>query len=464
MNNAESDAFVFFGATGDLAYKKIFPALYAMVRRGGFQIPIIGMARAGWSLDKLKARARDSVQQNGDFDEQSFAKLAGLLRYVDGDYTAPDTFAKLKSALGLAKSPIHYLAIPPSMFASVVQGLQKCGCAGNGARVIVEKPFGRDLASAQALDQTLHEVFDESSIFRIDHYLGKEAVQNILYFRFANTFLEPIWNREYIRDIQITMAENFGVQGRGAFYEEVGAIRDVVQNHLLQVVALLAMDAPAGRDPQTLQAEKLRIFRAMRPLDPKEVVRGQFRGYRDEKGVAKDSQVETFAALHLHIDTWRWADVPFYIRAGKNLPIAATEVSVTLKRPPLAIFDPSDLMPSNYFRLRLSPEVVIGEGALVKLNGEDMRGEPVELIARHNTQAEMSPYERLLGDAVRGDTSLFTQDDSVEAAWRVVDPVLKGGLPVIEYEPGTWGPAAATAIVDGGEVWHDPQIEKSAPC
>jgi glucose-6-phosphate 1-dehydrogenase len=459
----ESDAFVFFGATGDLAYKKIFPALYAMVRRGGFHIPIIGMARAGWNLDKLKERARDSVQKSGDYDEQSFAKLAALLRYVDGDYGDAETFSKLKQTLGLAKSPIHYLAIPPSMFASVVQGLQKCGCAQN-ARVIVEKPFGRDLASAQALDRTLHEVFDESSIFRIDHYLGKEAVQNILYFRFANTFLEPIWNREYIRDIQITMAEDFGVQDRGAFYEEVGAIRDVVQNHLLQVVTLLAMDAPVGHEPQTMQAEKLRIFRAMRPLDPQEVVRGQFRGYRAENGVAKDSQVETFAAVHLHIDTWRWADVPFYIRAGKNLPITATEVRVTLKRPPLAIFDPSDKMPANYFRLRLSPEVVIGEGALAKLNGEDMRGEPVELIARHNTQEEKSPYERLLGDAVRGDTSLFTQDDSVEAAWRVVDPVLKGGLPVIEYEPGTWGPEAAGKIVHAGETWHDPQVEKSAPC
>jgi glucose-6-phosphate 1-dehydrogenase len=463
MNRTESDAFVFFGATGDLAYKKIFPALYAMVQRGGFHIPIIGMARAGWNLEKLKERARDSVQHSGDFDEQSFGKLAALLRYVDGDYADPETFNKLKSAIGLAKSPIHYLAIPPSMFASVVQGLQKCGCSNNG-RVIVEKPFGRDLASAQALDKTLHEVFEESSIFRIDHYLGKEAVQNILYFRFANTFLEPIWNREYIRDIQITMAEDFGVQGRGAFYEEVGTIRDVVQNHLLQVVTLLAMDAPAGHDPRTMQAEKLRIFRAMQPLDPKEVVRGQFRGYRDEDGVSKNSQVETFAALRLRIDTWRWADVPFYIRAGKNLPITATEVRVTLKRPPLAIFDPSDNMPANYFRLRLSPEVVIGEGALAKLNGEDMRGEPVELIARHNTQEEKSPYERLLGDAVRGDTSLFTQDDSVEAAWRVVDPVLTAGLPVSEYEPGTWGPAAAGKIVDGGETWHDPQIEKSSPC
>jgi glucose-6-phosphate 1-dehydrogenase len=463
MNKPESDAFVFFGATGDLAYKKIFPALYAMVRRGGFHIPIIGMARAGWNLDKLKDRARDSVQQSGDFDAASFEKLAALLRYVDGDYADPQTFTKLKSTMGLAKSPIHYLAIPPSMFASVIQGLQQCGCAAN-ARVIVEKPFGRDLASAQALDRTLHEVFGESSIFRIDHYLGKEAVQNILYFRFANTFLEPIWNREYIRDVQITMAENFGVQGRGAFYEEVGTIRDVVQNHLLQVVTLLAMDAPAGHDPETMQAEKLRIFRAMQPLDPKEVVRGQFRGYRDENGVAKDSQVETFAALRLRIDTWRWADVPFFIRAGKNLPVTATEVRVTLKRPPLAIFDASDTMPSNYFRLRLSPEVVIGEGALAKLNGEDMRGEPVELIARHNTQADKSPYERLLGDAVRGDTSLFTQDDCVEAAWRVVDPVLSGGLPVAEYEPGTWGPAAANKIINGAETWHDPQIEKSSPC
>jgi glucose-6-phosphate 1-dehydrogenase len=463
MTKTDSDAFVFFGATGDLAYKKIFPALYAMVSRGGFHIPIIGMARAGWNLDKLKDRARDSVKNSGDYDEASFAKLAALLRYVDGDYANPETFTKLKSAIGLAKSPIHYLAIPPSMFASVVQGLQKCGCSEN-ARVIVEKPFGRDLASAQALDHTLHEVFDESSIFRIDHYLGKEAVQNLLYFRFANTFLEPIWNREYIHDIQITMAENFGVQGRGAFYEEVGAIRDVVQNHLLQVVTLLAMDAPVGHDSKTMQAEKLRIFRAMRPLDPKEVVRGQFRGYRDEKGVAKDSQVETFAALRLHIDTWRWADVPFYIRAGKNLPISATEVRVTLKRPPLTIFDPSDTMPANYFRLRLSPEVVIGEGALAKLNGEDMRGEAVELIARHNTDAEKSPYERLLGDAVRGDTSLFTQDDCVEAAWRVVDPILSGGLPVVEYEPGTWGPKGAAEIVNDGESWHDPQVEKSSPC
>jgi glucose-6-phosphate 1-dehydrogenase len=461
---AHSDAFVFFGATGDLAYKKIFPALQSMVRQGTLDVPVIGVAKSGWNLEQLRDRARDSITKHGGgVDEEAFQKLCELLDYVDGDYKDDKTYETLNAKLANAQLPTHYLAIPPSMFSVVVKGLAKSGCAKN-ARVILEKPFGRDLVTARKLNDTLHLAFPEENIFRIDHYLGKEAVQNLLYFRFANTFLEPIWNREYIRDIQITMAEDFGVQGRGAFYEEVGTIRDVVQNHLLQVVTLLAMDAPVGHDSKTMQAEKLRIFRAMRPLDPKEVVRGQFRGYRDENGVAKDSQVETFAALRLRIDTWRWADVPFYIRAGKNLPITATEVRVTLKRPPLAIFDPSDKMPSNYFRLRLSPEVVIGEGALAKLNGEDMRGEPVELIARHNTQSEKSPYERLLGDAVRGDTSLFTQDDSVEAAWRVVDPILTGGLPVAAYEPGTWGPDAAAKIVDGGETWHDPQVEKSSPC
>jgi len=451
----QSDAFVFFGATGDLAYKQIFPALQSLTRRGRLDMPVVGVAKSGWTVDQLRGRARASLEERGTVDEEAFARLASNLRYVDGDYKDPATFEGLRRELGGAEHPLHYLAIPPSMFATVAEGLAKSGAA-EGARIVVEKPFGRDLASARELDRRIHQYFPERSIFRIDHYLGKEPVQNLLYFRFANSFLEPVWNSHYVESVQITMAEAFGVEGRGKFYEEVGAIRDVVQNHLLQVAVLLAMEPPSSYETEAVRDCKIAALRAMRPLDRRSVVRGQFKGYRDEPGVAHRSQVETFAAVRLSVDNWRWAGVPFCIRAGKRMPLTATEVLVTMKRPPQSVFGEVVSPHSNYFRFRLSPDILISVGARAKVEGEAMAGEDIELVAHENAGDDTPPYERLLRDALAGDTSLFTREDAVEAAWRVVDPVLGEATPVHEYEPGTWGPREADELAADIGGWHDP--------